>query len=171
MRPPRGCPAGGKGRGWGCEGEKSGEGLPGEGGGLGCLGRGDERHRVRLLLFVVLGVTIYLRPRISVREAVRHGRAPREHHFLRAALSAHLVCAQPELPLINRPLPPRAAFDAGLAERSPGHAGNVPGREIAPGHPRCPGRPLRSAYLDAALPPGCRGLPRFSPSITLLHFN
>lgn len=109
---------------------------------LGCPGRGDKRHRpparVGLPRFVALGVTIYLRPLISVREAVRHGRVPREHHFLRTALSAHLVCAQPELPLINCALPPRAAFDAGLAERSPGHTGNIPGKKIAPGHPRCP---------------------------------
>lgn len=100
------------------------------------------------------------------QEAVRHSRAPREHHFLRAALSAHLACAQPERPLINRALPPRAAFDAGLVERSPGHTGNIPGREIAPGHPRCPAgrcdQPTLTRHCPGCwgslrpLPPSCR---------------
>lgn len=129
-----------------------------------------HRPRLGLLRFVVLGVTIYLRPRIAVREAVRHGRAPREHHFLRAALSAHLVCAQPEHPLINCALPPRAAFDAGLAERSPGHTGNVPGREIAPGHPRCPAGRCDQPTLTRHRP-GWWRLPGFCPPIMLLHFN
>lgn len=41
-----------------------------------------------------------------------------ERHFLCTALSAHLLCAQPELPLINCALLPRAGFDAGLPKRA-----------------------------------------------------
>lgn len=110
----------------------------------------------------MLGVTADLRPLASLREAVGHSRAPREHHFLRAALSAHLVCAQPELPLIKRALPPRAAFDAGLVERSPGHTGNIAGREIAPGHPRCPAGRCDQPTLTQQCP-GCWGSLRLLP--------
>lgn len=54
----------------------------------------------------------------SSAEAFRRSRAPQERHFLRTALSAHLLCAQPELPLINCALLPRAGFDAGLPKRA-----------------------------------------------------
>lgn len=151
-----------------CSGGKKREGAGGTTGGSGCpgcpTGEGRSVMAPGAPAGLAAGSCSPWGERCPARGGVgaaRRGRAPWELHFLRAALSAHLVCAQPELPLINRALLPRAGFDAGLPKRARRTQEMSLAWEERLGSPAAG---LRSAYLDVALP-GARSFSSLHPAL------